>query len=255
MMPLIIFSFIFGLCIGSFLNVCIFRIPAQKSIVHPGSMCLKCGYQIRFYDNIPVLSYAILQGKCRQCKTPISIRYPLVEIMTGLFAVCAFLRFGPTAEAAIYFFFIAVLIVITYIDIDHQIIPDVISLPGIIIFFIAAMAIPSVSMKDSVFGLLLGGGTLFAIAWLYSTLTGKDGMGGGDIKLLAMMGPIIGWKGVFFTIFVSSAVGTIAGLLMMIATRKDMKLKIPYGPFLSIGAITYIFFGEQIIFWYFQFLR
>ena len=251
---MMIFILMFGMCIGSFMNVCIYRLPISKSIVHPRSMCLKCGYMIRAYDNIPVLSYLWLGGKCRQCKIRISLRYPLVEIMSGLFALCAFLKFGLTLEALAYYVFISTLIVITYIDIDHRIIPNVITLPGIPLFFAASFALPTVSYTDAIWGLVAGGGSLLAIAWIYSMLTKKEGMGGGDIKLLAMIGGFLGWKGVLFTIFISSAVGTLVGIVIMLQTRKGMKLAVPFGPFLSIGAITYVFLGNLIINWYFSVL-
>ncbi len=245
-------SAIFGLCMGSFLNVCIYRIPAQKSIVFPGSACPNCGSAIRFYDNIPLLSYFSLGGKCRQCQTPISFRYPLIELLTGAFSLGLYLKFGLSIETLVYFLFICVLIVITFIDIDHRIIPDRMTLPGILVFFIAAFAIPSLSWIDSLLGVVIGGGSLFIVAVVYHLLTHKEGMGGGDIKLLAMIGALVGWKGVFFTIFVSSAVGTLAGLIIMIITRQNLKLAVPFGPFLSIGAATYIFFGPQLLSLYFQ---
>jgi len=245
-------SAIFGLCMGSFLNVCIYRIPAQKSIVFPGSACPNCGSAIRFYDNIPLLSYFSLGGKCRQCQTPISFRYPLIELLTGAFSLGLYLKFGLSIETLVYFLFICVLIVITFIDIDHRIIPDRMTLPGILVFFIAAFAIPSLSWIDSLLGIVIGGGSLFLVAVVYHLLAHKEGMGGGDIKLLAMIGALVGWKGVFFTIFVSSAVGTLAGLIIMIITRQNLKLAVPFGPFLSIGAATYIFFGPQLLSLYFQ---
>lgn len=248
-------TFIFGLCIGSFLNVCIYRLPESKSIVHPRSMCPNCGALIRFYDNIPILSYVALKGKCRHCETSISFRYPVIELMSGIFAVGVFLKYGITFETAIYYAFVAALLVITFIDIDHQIIPDVITLPGIPIFFAASFALPEITAVESILGILIGGGSLFSVAWLYHLLTKKEGMGGGDIKLLAMMGAIIGWPGVLFTIFVASAVGTVSGMLLMLKNRKTMKLAIPFGPFLAIGATAYIFFGPQLIAWYFNLLR
>jgi len=247
--------FIFGLCIGSFLNVCIYRLPQSKSIVHPRSMCPNCGALIHFYDNIPILSYIILRGKCRQCKAPISLRYPIIEFTSGLFAAGVFIKYGITFEAVIYYAFIAALLVITFIDIDHQIIPDVITLPGIPVFFIAGFALPDITVVESILGIFIGGGSLFLIAWLYHLLTHKEGMGGGDIKLLAMMGAIIGWQGVLFTIFVASAIGTVSGLLLMLKNRKTMKLAIPFGPFLAIGGTAYIFLGPQLIAWYFNLLR
>ncbi len=247
--------FVFGICIGSFLNVCIYRLPESKSIVRPGSMCPNCSTPIRFYDNIPILSYIALRGKCRYCKAAISFRYPVVEFISGLFAVGIFLKYGIGLEAVIYYTFTAALLVITFIDVDHQIIPDVITLPGIPLFFAASFALPKITLVESILGILIGGGSLFLVAWLYHVLTRKEGMGGGDIKLLAMMGAVIGWKGVFFTIFVASAIGTVAGLLIILKTRKTMKLAVPFGPFLAIGGIAYILFGPQLIAWYFNLLR
>lgn len=249
-----VFTFLFGLCIGSFLNVCIYRLPASKSISHPRSSCTNCNELIPFYDNIPVVSYLLLRGRCRFCSEPISLRYPIIELLTGLFALITFFKYGLSLEAFIYFVFIATLLVITFIDIDHQIIPDVISLPGILIFFIASFGLSQVTYLDSLIGILAGGGSLFLVAWTYNMITKKEGMGGGDIKLLAMIGALIGWQGVLFTIFVASAVGTISGMLVMLKSRKGMKLKIPFGPFLAIGAIAYIFFGPQLVRWYFRLL-
>jgi leader peptidase (prepilin peptidase) / N-methyltransferase len=243
--------FVFGLMVGSFLNVCIHRIPQSRSIVHPGSACPACGAGIRFFDNLPVLSYILLNGRCRNCKTRISPRYPLVEILTGLLAMGVFLKYGPTAQSLVYFIFVCALLTMTFIDLDHRIIPDVITLPGIPIFFAASYFIPDVSVWESILGILLGGGSLLAVAWAYYLLTGKEGMGGGDIKLLAMMGAALGWKGILFTLFFSSLVGSAVGVVLMAATRKDMKLAIPFGPFLSIGAMSWVFFGFQLFSWYF----
>jgi leader peptidase (prepilin peptidase)/N-methyltransferase len=247
--------FVFGICIGSFLNVCIYRLPESKSIVHPRSMCPRCGTLIASYDNIPILSYMVLRGKCRYCGARISFRYPLIEFISGIFPVGVFMKYGLSVEALIYYTFIATLLVITFIDIDHQIIPDVISLPGIPIFFAASFALPDITLVESILGVLIGGGSLWIVAQLYYVLTRKEGMGGGDIKLLAMMGAIIGWKGVLFTIFVASAIGTVVGILVMLKTRTSMKLKVPFGPFLAIGAIAYIFLGPQLMAWYFNLLR
>ncbi len=252
MTPLLLnlYVILLGLCIGSFLNVCIYRLPSERSIVRPASACPSCGTPLRWYDNIPVISYLLLRGRCRSCKTGISLRYPMVEMLSALFALAVFLRFGLRAESLVFFVFIAALLVITFIDIDHRIIPDVISLPGIPIGFAASFLLPQVSWHASMLGILIGGGSLFAVAWGYRLLTGKDGMGGGDIKLLAMIGAFIGWQGVLFTIMASSFTGTLAGLLVMIKNRKNMKLAVPFGPFLAIGAILYIFFGPQLIEWY-----
>ena len=249
-----IIIFIQGLCIGSFLNVCIYRVPQSKSIMHPRSMCPNCSTPIPFYDNIPVFSYLLLRGRCRQCKVKISPRYPMVELLGGLTALGTYLKFGLTWEALIYYVFIAALIVVTFIDLDHRIIPDVITLPGIPLCFAASFLLPEITYLEALIGVIAGGGSLFLVAWTYSLLTKKEGMGGGDIKLLAMMGAIIGWKGVLFTIFVGSLTGTLAGLAVMLQSRKGMKLAVPFGPFLSIGCITYIFFGIPLITWYFNLL-
>lgn len=249
-----IFVFLFGLCIGSFLNVCIYRLPAGRSIVRPRSMCPKCGHRLTAADNIPLLSYAVLRGRCRSCGVRISLRYPLVELLSGIMAAAVLYEFGLTPSALIYYIFIAALIVITFIDLDHRIIPDVITLPGIPFFFLAALFLPEVSVRDSVTGFLAGGGILFLVAWSYERLTGKEGMGGGDIKLLAMMGTLMGWKGVIFTIFVSSATGTLVGVPLMLLNRADGKLALPYGPFLAAGGVVYLFFGPELIDWYFGIL-
>ena len=182
------------------------------------------------------------------------MRYPLVEALTGLAAASVFFAFGLTFEGLIYFVFIAALLVITFIDIDHKIIPNVISIPGIPIGLIASFALPQVTFKESALGLLAGGGSLLIVAWVYHQLTRKEGMGGCDIKLLAMIGTIVGWKGVLFTVFVSSAVGSLVGLTVMLAKGKNMKFAVPFGPFLAIGAVTYIFFGQSLMYWYFHLL-
>ena len=250
---IVIIIFIFGMCIGSFLNVCIYRLPESKSIADPPrSICPSCKSHIRFYDNMPVLSYIWLKGRCRNCNAPISFRYPLVELMNGIVAVALLFKFGLSVESLVYFVFISSLLVITFIDLDHQIIPDIITLPGIPMGLIASFALPTITLKASALGLLIGGGSLWFVAWAYNLIAHRDGMGGGDIKLLAMIGTIIGWKGVIFTIFASSVMGSCVGITMMLIKGKNMKFAIPFGPFLSIGAIAYVFFGSQIITWYFS---
>jgi leader peptidase (prepilin peptidase)/N-methyltransferase len=245
--------FVFGMCIGSFLNVCIYRLPTSKSIVDPPrSICPGCNNPIRFYDNIPVLSYIWLKGRCRNCDASISFRYPMVELITGVVAVGLLFKFGLSLEGLVYFVFISSLLVITFIDLDHQIIPDIITLPGIPIGLVASFVLPQISFKSSVLGLLMGGGSLWLVAWAYSLIAKRDGMGGGDIKLLAMIGTLIGWQGVIFTIFASSVMGSVVGITIMLIKGKNMKFAIPFGPFLSIGAIAYVFLGSEFIAWYFS---
>ena len=243
--------FLFGACIGSFLNVCIHRIPIGQSIVSPPSACPVCQGRISFYLNIPILSYLFLLGKCSRCGTSISIRYPLVELLTALFALAVVARFHLTPEAFFWFAFVVTLILISFIDMDYQIIPDMISLPGILIFSFSSILVPEMTFKQSVLGILAGGGALYIVASIYSFVRKAEGMGGGDIKLLAMIGAATGCKGVFFTIFVSSLIGTMAGLFVMVTSRRTGPgLKIPFGPFLSMGAVLYVFFGELLIHWY-----
>jgi leader peptidase (prepilin peptidase)/N-methyltransferase len=245
--------FMFGMCIGSFLNVCIYRLPSSISIINPSrSFCPQCNSTIQFYDNIPVFSYLWLKGRCRNCKASISLRYPLVELMTGILAIAVLFMFGLTLEGVVYFVFISSLLVITFIDIDHKIIPDIITIPGIPIGLAASFVLPAMTFKSSLMGLLVGGGSLLLVAWIYSLVTRKEGMGGGDIKLLGMIGTFIGWKGVILTIFAASLAGTLVGIIVMLQKRENLKFAIPFGPFLSIGAMSYVFFGEKVLLWYFH---
>ena len=245
-----IFAFTLGAVVGSFLNVCIYRLPKNESIIFPPSRCPGCGNDIRWFDNIPIISYLLLRGRCRSCKARISIRYPLVELINALLTLFLFMRFGPTFAFAVLFIFCSSMVVITFIDLDHQIIPDVISLPGIAAGFIFSFFIPQLGWRNSLIGILVGGGSLWLVASGYELLTKKEGMGGGDIKLLAMMGAFFGWKAIPFIIFVSSLTGSVIGITVMLVRKKDSKLAIPFGPFLALGSVVYIFFGSRIIHWY-----
>jgi leader peptidase (prepilin peptidase)/N-methyltransferase len=245
-----LFSLVFGMVVGSFLNVCICRMPKDESVVSPPSHCPHCSYQIRWYDNIPVISYLLLRGKCRGCGAGISLQYPLVELLNGILTLLLFLRFGPTLAFAALFVFCSALVVITFIDIEHQIIPDEISLSGIVIGFVLSFFLQGHGWLNSILGILLGGGSLLAVAYAYQWLTGKEGMGGGDIKLLAMMGAFLGWKSIPFIILASSLIGSVVGISMMLFQKKDSKLAIPFGPYLAFGAVLYIFYGRPLIMWY-----
>lgn len=248
-----LFALVFGMLVGSFLNVCICRMPKNESIVSPPSHCPHCSCLIRWYDNIPLLSYLLLRGKCRGCGTHISLQYPLVELLNGIMTLFLFLRLGPTLDFAALFLFCSALVVITFIDIEQQIIPDEISLPGIVIGFALSFFLKGHGWLDSLLGILLGGGTLLLVAFTYHRLTGKEGMGGGDIKLLAMMGAFLGWKAVPFIIFSSSLAGSLVGVSIMLLQKKDTKLAIPFGPYLAFGALLYIFYGQPLIRWYLNF--
>jgi leader peptidase (prepilin peptidase)/N-methyltransferase len=262
-----ILSFIFGTVIGSFLNVCIYRLPKEESIVYPGSHCTSCNEPISFYNNIPILSYLFLMGKCSKCNSKISLRYPLVEILTGLLFLATVWSFGLSIETLFYLIFISALIPITFIDLEHMIIPNVITYPGIIVgilynalktdwdyglelinnfslgmqsFFSLLSEVP---ILDSIFGVILGGGILLLIAYVYEAVKKRQGMGMGDVKLLAMIGAFFGWEGVLFVIFLGSILGSVIGISIIIAKRGDLKYALPFGPFLSIAAVIYIFTG------------
>lgn len=242
--------FLFGAIVGSFLNVCIYRLPAGESVVTPRSRCGACKTPVRAIDNIPILSYLLLRGRCRACKTAISVRYPLVEALTGVAALATFVVFGPTLQAFILFAFLCALIVVSMIDLDHQIIPNVISVPGIAIGFAAALLVGQPSWRASLAGLLLGGGVLWGVSETYYRLTGREGMGFGDVKLLAMIGAFLGWQAIPVTLLLASLTGTLIGVAVMLARGSDSRTPIPFGPFLAAGAVCALFFGDALIHWY-----
>jgi len=248
-------SIVFGAIVGSFLNVCIFRLPKEESIIWPGSHCPHCKTPIKFYDNIPLVSYLMLKGKCRQCHGSISLRYPLVEGITALSSLLLIMKFGLSVTYLIYFAFVAALIVITVIDLYQQIIPDVISLPGIGVGLLASLTVSQINFMNSLLGILSGGGSLFLVATVYQWLFKREGMGGGDVKLLAMIGAFLGWKAVIVTILLGSLVGSITGIILMVSKGKDFKYAIPFGPFLSLGAVIALFYGENLINWYLHLSR
>ena len=245
-----VISILFGAMIGSFLYVFICRLPKEESIITPGSHCPQCSKPIRWYDNIPLVSFLLLRGKCRNCHRSISVQYPLVEGITALLSLLLFIRFGPSLNYVIYFAFVAALVVITVIDLHHQIIPDMISLPGIGVGLLASWILPGTSVVKALLGLLLGGGSLFLVATVYEWLFKREGMGGGDVKLLAMIGAFLGWKAVILTILLSSLIGSIVGIAVILWKGRDFKYAIPFGPFLSAGALIALFYGEDLIFWY-----
>lgn len=247
-------AFVLGAVVGSFLNVCIYRVPAGKSIVSPPSSCPHCGHLIRWYQNIPILSYLFLGGKCAACRVGISLRYPAIETLTGLLFALVLYYFGFSSATLVYWLFVSALVVITFIDLDHQIIPDVISLPGIVVGFLCSFFISWISWLDSLLGIVIGGGILLSIAWIYEKVAKREGMGGGDIKLLAMLGAFLGWKAVLPVIFVASLVGSLIGVPLMLLQKGDTKLAIPFGPFLALAATVYLFWGKELVFLYLSLL-
>ncbi|MCE5311790.1 MAG: prepilin peptidase [Nitrospiraceae bacterium] len=262
---------IFGLVVGSFLNACIHRIPRDISLVRPASSCPNCGQPIKPWDNIPVVSYLLLRGRCRHCGLRISPRYPLVELLNGLLYLMAGTQFGFGWHLVFVLFFISAMVLIAFIDLDFQIIPDAVTLPGIVIGLAAASFLmpdpfltPSLSslnlfetqlpadyrfvitgFMNSLIGLLLGGGLYYLIAVL-----SRGGMGGGDIKMMAMVGSFMGWKAVLLTTFCGSLAGSLFGIFLMIFKGKGRKTKIPFGPFLAAGSLVTLFFGNAILTWY-----
>ena len=242
--------FIIGCCLGSFLNVVIHRLPKGESLVRPPSHCPGCDRPIAPYDNIPVVSYLLLRGKCRHCRVHISPRYPLVEALTGLVAMLLFRRYGFHPQLLVEFVFASILIIITFIDLDTYTIPDVFSLTGIGLGFLGSFLTARLSWTDSLLGVLLGGGLFWAIAAGYAWVRRREGLGGGDIKLLAMIGAFVGWSGVVFTILAASISGLAVGLVVMARSRQGLTAMIPFGPFLALGAISYIFWGQSFFQWY-----
>lgn len=244
----------FGAAIGSFLNVCIYRLPKHESVVRPSSRCPACEKKIAPYDNVPILSFLWLRGRCRACRAPISLRYPLVEAANGFGYVGIVWRFGLDWPLLAYAAFFSALLVVTFIDLDHQIIPDRITLPGIPLGILCAATVLPIGVVASVLGVLLGGGLLWFMAWLSPYLFGKEGMGGGDIKLLAMVGAFLGWEPVLLTVLVGASVGAVTGLSLIALNRIRRDQYLPFGPFLALGAIVAMFFFNEIKTWYMGFL-
>ena len=252
MIPVLVLIAAVGACIGSFLNVCIWRLPREESIISPGSHCVRCGRGIAWYDNTPVLSYLCLGGRCRRCKAPISWRYPLIELLASALAVGLALRFGLTARWAIYTVLAWALIVSTFVDFSHRIIPDEITKPGIAIGLVASAVWPSLhgaasplaGLGHSALGALVGGGSLYLTGVFGDWLFKKESMGGGDVKLLAMAGTVLGAKLVLLTFFLAPLLAVGPGLLSVM--RKGDHT-IPYGPFLSLGLLMAMVWGSAIL--------
>ena len=247
--PLLLTALLMGLCIGSFLNVVIYRLPLGQSLVSPRSRCTKCGYELRWYDNLPVLSWAFLGGRCRQCRAPISAQYPIVEIITALLfvLVVSLTPVGPLLVSRL--ILVAILVALFGIDLEHQILPNVITLPGIAIGLMFSL-IASPGWKDALVGAALGAAVLYGIAAAYYAVRREEGMGMGDVKMLAMIGAFLGWQGVLVTLVLSSFSGAAIGLALIAAQRGGMKLALPFGTFLAAGAVAAMLAGDPLIAWY-----
>jgi leader peptidase (prepilin peptidase)/N-methyltransferase len=244
--------FMFGSIVGSFLNVCIYRLPKGRSVVFPGSHCPNCTAPIHWYDNIPILSYLFLGGKARCCKARISFRYFIVEVLTAAAFLVLFSAFGLTPKFFAYLIMVSGLIIATFVDFEIQEIPDEVSIGGLAVGLILSIAFPSMlnevsrlnSFLNSFLGALVGGGMIYAMGMLGEFAFKKEAMGGGDVKLLAMIGSFIGWKLVVLTFFLAPVFGSVVGIILKVKHGKDI---MPYGPYLSLAAVCAIFFGEKII--------
>ncbi len=242
-----IYVALLGLVIGSYLNVVIYRLPRRLSTVLPRSRCPRCRAAIRAWDNVPVLSYLLLRGRCRHCGVTISWRYPLIEIVTGLCFVASYHRFEPPFDAAAGAAFCAAMIALAMIDLDHYLLPDAITLPGIAIGLGLQPWLSWSTPVDAVVGALFGAAVLTAVSWAWYLVKGTHGMGLGDVKMLAMIGAFLGWQGAAVTLLLASLSGALTGAALMLARRLEMKSKLPFGFFLALGAVLTLFFGRQVL--------
>ncbi|RME47482.1 MAG: prepilin peptidase [Deltaproteobacteria bacterium] len=236
-----------GACVGSFLNVCIHRLPLEESVVRPRSRCPGCRGTIAWYDNIPIVSYLLLRGRCRHCKSGISIEYPIVEGITALLSLLLLRRFGLSWDFLVYAVFTAALIVVTGIDLHHRIIPDEISKPGIVLSLFTPLLLERHTFWDAALGVIVGGGILIVIRWAGTHVFKREAMGFGDVKLLAMIGGVLGYRSILFVLVFSSFLGSIVGLGARFLRNER---EIPYGPFLSAAALIDLLWGEEIVRWY-----
>jgi len=239
------FIFLLGLIVGSFLNVCIYRLPRNQSIVRPPSHCPQCGTKLKPWDLVPVVSFLLLKGKCRYCRTKINWRYPLVEFLTGLVFFLLFTVFGLIPFFVYSAVFACFLIIITFIDFEHQLILDKVNYPGLVVGLLGSLLTPGLSFVDALFGMFAGGGLLLLIA-----VVTRGGIGGGDVKMGAMVGAYLGWPLVLLALLLAFAGGAIVGVILIIMKLKTRKDYIPFGPYIAIGALVTMLFGQQIIQWY-----
>jgi leader peptidase (prepilin peptidase) / N-methyltransferase len=265
----IVLIFLAGLAIGSFLNVCIYRIPRKLSIILPSSHCPSCKSPIRPIDNMPVLSFLILRGRCRKCGARIEWRYPVVELVAGLLFLFGYLRFGFSFELFFYYAFSCALVVVTFTDLELRTIPDQITLPFMLVGLVGSLfpglGSPGLSgsvhggfyagLFSSLLGIIVGGGSLTLVAYIYVKATGVEGMGGGDMKLSAMMGAFLGWKAVLAVIFLASLAGSVLGIFLMLVFRMSRRTPIPFGSFLAPAGILILFYWGHLVGWYLNNVR
>ena len=243
------FLFAAGLIVGSFLNVCIWRLPRRESVVFPASRCTRCSRSLRWFENIPVLSWVILRGRCRTCAEPVSYVYPLIELLTAVVFVTGYLIYGWTPLLAVRLLFACAMIVLFVIDLRHRILPNAITLPGIVAGLVFSAVLPP-GWVASLVGAVLGGGILFAIAEAYYRLRGVEGLGMGDVKMLAMIGAFLGPQLTLVTLILASLTGSIIGVSIIASGRGGMQAALPFGTFLAVGALVAAVSGEQMLAWY-----
>jgi len=241
----------FGAAVGSFLNVCIHRLPLQLSLAWPASHCPNCKAPVKPYDNLPIVSYIWLGGRCRSCRARISVKYPIVELATAGVFLASFLLFEPPVLYQRLLFACA-MIVLSIIDLEHRILPDVITLPGIIVGLLFSLFLPP-GICDALIGVVVGGGSLWLMGEAYFRLRGEEGMGFGDVKMLAMIGAFLGWKSMLLTLLLSSLLGSLIGVVMIVLKRGDMKYALPFGTFLAAAALVVSMTGDRILVWYASF--
>ena len=238
-----------GLMIGSFMNVCIYRLPRGMSPVRPRSSCTSCGHMITWYENIPIGSYVALSGRCRGCAAPISVMYPIVEAITGAMFLGAYLLYGPSLLLITRLIFGCAMIVLFVIDLQHKILPNVITLPGIVVGLVLS-EVAGPGWLASLIGIVAGGGVLWGIAEVYYRLRKEEGLGMGDVKMLAMIGAFLGWKLMLLTLVLSSFAGSIVGAVVVVMKKESLKYALPFGTFLAVGAIVAAAAGDRLVAWY-----
>jgi leader peptidase (prepilin peptidase)/N-methyltransferase len=249
-----VFAALFGLVIGSFLNVCIYRLPRDQSVVWPASRCTNCGRQLSWYENVPVISYLALEGRCRTCGEGISPMYPVVEVSTALVFVAMLAWYGLTPLFLVRVLFACAMVVLFVIDLQHQILPNEITLPGIAVGLAASIFLPP-GLRDAAIGAVAGAGVLWLVALTYEKVRHHEGLGFGDVKMLCMIGAFLGWQLMVLTLVLSSFMGSLVGVALIAARRGDLGSKLPFGSFMAVAAIGAALFGPDVVDWYFGFYR
>jgi leader peptidase (prepilin peptidase) / N-methyltransferase len=243
---------LFGLVVGSFLNVCIYRLPRRQSVSWPPSHCPSCRRRLAWFENVPVVAWLLLRGRCRTCGSAISPMYPIVEALTGGIFLAGYLIYGLTPLLGARLLFACAMIVLFAIDLRHQILPNVITLPGIVIGFALSLFLPP-GWLPSLIGIMAGGGILFLIGEAYYRWRGVEGLGMGDVKMLAMIGAFLGWQLMIVTLVLASFAGSLVGIALLASRRGGMQLALPFGTFLACGALTAAVAGEALLAWYLGF--